>query len=445
MAHLGKYTRADTGHLFAHYERKKDDEGHYIKFGNKEIDTSRTYLNYNLATKRDMSQYAYLKKRLEDVKCLNRKDVNVMCDWVVTMPQDLRYLHPEKQEEFFKETYKFLANQYGEQNVLSAYVHLDETTPHMHFSFIPVVKDKKKGIDKVSAYQLFNKTTLQKFHPALKEYLERTLKVECNVLNGATENGNRTITELKASQATEKLQKLENSIQDSQEEFKEQLKKKIRLQGEINICQNELIEVNNGINDKREELKICQNELYKVNNSIQANNGTLKALQGEIEDKKKERDFFKAQKERAEKELNDVLEQIAFYKGDKSTALMSDFTLIMADDKHVQLSVIQKQIEELQHKYEQLKKQPPQIKTIEKIVEVKKEVPVEVKKEVNVDYKKDSEMLYKETLILLDAIDQVIKEAESNPELKKKLSDDSFKKLEDSWIQVARGGHNRSL
>lgn len=362
MAHLGKYTRADTGHLFAHYERKKDDEGHYIKFGNKEIDTSRTYLNYNLAPKRDMSQYAYLKKRLEDVKCLNRKDVNVMCDWVVTMPQDLRYLHPEKQEEFFKETYKFLADQYGEQNVLSAYVHLDETTPHMHFSFIPVVKDKKKGIDKVSAYQLFNKTTLQKFHPALKEHLERTLKIECNVLNGATENGNRTITELKTSQATEKLQKLENSIQDSQEEFKEQLKKKIRLQGEI-------------------------------------------------EDKKKERDFFKAQKERAEKELNDVLEQI----------------------------------EELQHKYEQLKKQPPQIKTIEKIVEVKKEVPVEVKKEVNVDYKKDSEMFYKETLILLDAIDQVIKEAESNPELKKKLSDDSFKKLEDSWIQVARGGHNRSL
>lgn len=368
MAHLGKYTRADTGHLFAHYERKKDDEGHYIKFGNKEIDTSRTYLNYNLALKRDMSQYAYLKKRLEDVKCLNRKDVNVMCDWVVTMPQDLRYLHPEKQEEFFKETYKFLAAQYGEQNVLSAYVHLDETTPHMHFSFIPVVKDKKKGIDKVSAYQLFNKTTLQKFHPALKEHLERTLKVECNVLNGATENGNRTITELKASQATEKLQKLENSIQDSQEEFKEQLKKKIRLQGEINICQNELIEVNNGINDKREELKICQNELYKVNNSIQANNDTLKALQGEIEDKKKERDFFKAQKERAEKELNDVLEQV----------------------------------NKLQSEYELLLKQPPQIKTIEnieKVVEVKKEVkvpvevPIEVKKEVlvykeiNVDYK----------------------------------------------------------
>lgn len=105
------------------------------------------------------------------------------------------------------------------------------------------------------------------------------------------------------------------------------------------------------------------------------------------------------QKDTAEKELNDVLEQIAFYKGDKSIALMSDFTLLMADDKHVQLPAIQKQIEELQRKYDQLKKQPPQIKTIEKVVEVKKEVkvpvevPVEVKKEVlvykeiNVDYK----------------------------------------------------------
>lgn len=92
-----------------------------------------------------------------------------------------------------------------------------------------------------------------------------------------------------------------------------------------------------------------------VNNSIQANNSTLKALEGEIEDKKKERDFFKLRKERAEKELNTVLEQIR----------------------------------ELQHKYEQMKMQPPEVKTIEKVVEVKKEVPVKVPVEVPVEVVKE--------------------------------------------------------
>lgn len=38
-----------------------------------------------------------------------------------------------------------MANRYGKENVVSAYVHLDETAPHIHFSFIPITKDKKKG------------------------------------------------------------------------------------------------------------------------------------------------------------------------------------------------------------------------------------------------------------------------------------------------------------
>lgn len=414
--HADKYTKSATGHMFKHYERARNEKGEYVKFGNRNIDLSRTHLNYNLAP--DHNQLEYLKERLSQVKCQNRKDVNVFCDWVITAPKELR---KENQKEFFDLAYKFMSERYGEQNVISAYVHMDETTPHMHFCFIPVYYDKKKDIYKVSAKQLLNKIELKCIHPQFQQYLDRCAVWgrDVNILNGATAGGNKTVAELKAEKYTEFYErKIEENRKEREEVYKElcdfkeeALKKKIRLQGEIEICKNELIEVNNGINNKREELKICQNELYKVNNSIQANNSTLKALEGEIENKKKERDFFKLRRERAEKELNVVLEQIG----------------------------------ELQHKYEQMKMQPPEVKTIEKVVEVKKEVPVEVKKEVNVDYKKDSEMFYKETLILLDAIDQVIKEAESNPELKKILSDDSFKKLEDSWIQVARGGHNRSL
>lgn len=147
--------------------------------------------------------------------------------------------------------------------------------------------------------------------------------------------------------------------------------------------------------------EVCMLEMRQLDLDRNINDKTnhIKVLQGEINDIKEKKDKYKQQKDTAEKELNDVLEQIAFYKGDKSIALMSDFTLLMADDKHVQLPAIQKQIEELQRKYDQLKKQPPQIKTIEKVAEVKKEVkvpvevPVEVKKEVlvykeiNVDYK----------------------------------------------------------
>ena len=47
-------------------------------------------------------------------------------------------LDERMQELFFEETYAFLSERYGAQNVISAYVHLDERSPHMHFAFVPV-------------------------------------------------------------------------------------------------------------------------------------------------------------------------------------------------------------------------------------------------------------------------------------------------------------------
>ena len=43
MAHVSKYVRAATGGLFAHYERKQDKTGNYIKLQNQEIDFSKTH------------------------------------------------------------------------------------------------------------------------------------------------------------------------------------------------------------------------------------------------------------------------------------------------------------------------------------------------------------------------------------------------------------------
>lgn len=87
MAHFAKYTAAAAGHLSKHYERAKDKNGDYIKFGNKDIDTDRTPENYNLAPDREGGQLAFIKQRLSEVKLQKRDDVKTLCDWVVTLPQ----------------------------------------------------------------------------------------------------------------------------------------------------------------------------------------------------------------------------------------------------------------------------------------------------------------------------------------------------------------------
>lgn len=153
MANAQKYTRAACGHLAAHYERRKDEKGEYVKFGNQDIDPQKTHLNYNLAPRRGVEQIDFIRQRTTEARTLKRDDVNVMCSWVVTLPEYRHHnqsLHvsPDKEQVerlFFERSYRFLCDRYGEQNVISAYVHKDEKTPHMHFAFVPVTEDKKRG------------------------------------------------------------------------------------------------------------------------------------------------------------------------------------------------------------------------------------------------------------------------------------------------------------
>lgn len=230
MAHYMKHPKTALGHLGKHYERGKDETSEYVKFGNPDIDPQRTHLNYNLAPQHD--QMDFIKQRLSEVYCLNRKDVNVMCSWVVTAPKDLAL---GQQEDFFKESYKFLENRYGKENVISSYVHLDETTPHMHFAFIPVVYDKKKDRYKVSAKERVNKFELKSFHSDYQEHLDKA-KIRCNVLNEATKEGNRSIEELKRQSATDRLQevteKTSKIISKAQEEVQSMKDSLIPLKAE---------------------------------------------------------------------------------------------------------------------------------------------------------------------------------------------------------------------
>lgn len=244
MAHLAKFTKAACGHMFKHYERAKGfnpDTGQveYIKFANQEINSQRTHLNYNLAVHQTMRQGDFIRKRCSEVKLQNRKDVNVMCCWVLTAPKNL----PEAERaDFFKASYDFMANRYGEENVISAYVHLDETTPHIHFAFIPISEDKKKGGYKVSAKEVITKHELQAFHQELSKHLEKVLGHSVGVLNGATKYGNRSISELKEKSALERVEKAE--IEACQSEKKAQ------------AARCELLSVNAKVEAATEELKI---------------------------------------------------------------------------------------------------------------------------------------------------------------------------------------------
>lgn len=198
MAHLEKCKANQVNGLCLHDSRAC--KGH----SNEEIDVERSHLNYNLAESiQPLNHNDFIKQRLSEVKCIKRADVNIMASWCVTLPKD----YQGDERAFFESAFSFMADKYGAKNVISAYVHNDEKTPHLHFKFMPIVEDK--GVEKVCFDKCVTRKDYQSFHKELKAHLESDLGIPCNILNGATENGNKSVLELKKQTLMEQNQELE--------------------------------------------------------------------------------------------------------------------------------------------------------------------------------------------------------------------------------------------
>jgi len=201
MAHVAKYTRGAIQGLSNHLDRKTENHS------NKDIDVSKSHLNYDL-NQNQGDTISRLNERLAQVYCMNRKDVKAVADWIVTLPKELEDRPADEQQQFFQATKDFLDKQYGEENNISANVHMDETTPHMHYAFVPVVYDEKKQREKVSAKIVLNRNHLQSFHDNLDKHLKAEIPqiYERGVVNGQTV-GVGTVEELKQLQGREKALK----------------------------------------------------------------------------------------------------------------------------------------------------------------------------------------------------------------------------------------------
>ena len=197
MAHLQKFTRGSVKAILEHDTRTAQHD-----YKNPDIDPKRTHENYSFIHD-NRTAIERLEQRLSEVKVQNRKDVNVLCSWVITKPFDVS---EEREEVFFKECYRFLTEKYGSRNVITADVHYDESTPHLHFTFVPTVANTRKYKDpnkkpryteKVCADELITREHLKTFHSELQKwFIDKGMEWAKSVSTGTT-TYNKSIAELK--------------------------------------------------------------------------------------------------------------------------------------------------------------------------------------------------------------------------------------------------------
>ena len=142
-----KLTRAKAMGAYRHNERKAKNHS------NKNIDSSKTELNYYIKK----NELSYIKefdriKEKYNLKGQIRSNSIIMCEMIFTSDQKFfDKIGYNESKRYFQESYNFICNykNLGEENIISAVIHMDEDTPHMHLLFIPVVHTTDKQENKI--------------------------------------------------------------------------------------------------------------------------------------------------------------------------------------------------------------------------------------------------------------------------------------------------------
>lgn len=206
--HKEGYPLSSIGKLIGHYTREMYEEGeakdkpveYPRRAGGGHIDTSRSHLNYQLG---ECHGVGWVRERLRNVYS-RPQDWNKpkMLDIVITLPADEP---PENARKFFEASYRSLCKQFGRKNnIVGAWVHMDEAQPHLHFAFLPIVDktmkknpEVKEGISTKAYFP--SKSSLQQMHKTTSKDVSEALGHRVAILNEATkqQGGNKSISQLK--------------------------------------------------------------------------------------------------------------------------------------------------------------------------------------------------------------------------------------------------------
>lgn len=157
---MEKYKRQDVSPIEKENERDENYQG-----SNPQIDSERTSGNYHIIY--PQSKYIeMINKRLSTLtlKRKIRSDAILMNSFVIGSDGEFfKGMRAWEQHAFFEDCARFFMDKYGYENMLSAVVHVDETTPHMHLNFVPI------NDGRLSSKSLFDRQKLSKLQTELWE------------------------------------------------------------------------------------------------------------------------------------------------------------------------------------------------------------------------------------------------------------------------------------
>ncbi len=194
VAHMQKYSN-NLGGLKSHNER--DTKNH----SNENIDISKRSENVELVSSRDSEKsYEFEFKKLMEQKYDHRtkngelrkiRENQVKFNSFVfsASPEFFEKKSKKQQIKYFEDCKKYLETKINSENIISAKIHFDETTPHMHLVVVPLTNDGR-----LSSKEIFNKQFLRDLQEDCPQFLKNNGH---EITRGENSNGlNKRISDL---------------------------------------------------------------------------------------------------------------------------------------------------------------------------------------------------------------------------------------------------------
>lgn len=206
VLHMDKFKKEAARGIQSHNRRERESHS------NPDIDYDRSAANYELHESASSNYAEAIQNRIDDLLLVKavRKDAVRMCGLIVTSDKTFfDGLTPEETRRFFEESKAFLTEFVGAENVVSAMVHMDEKTPHMHFLHVPVTPDGR-----LNANKIYTRQSLRKLQSELPAHLQsRGFVIE----RGVEQTPGSAKKHLATREFKQQQEALEKLIQESEE------------------------------------------------------------------------------------------------------------------------------------------------------------------------------------------------------------------------------------
>lgn len=290
-------------------------------YENADVDLTKSYMNYDLINANSIDFNQKIDEKIEqnyNGKRKIRKDAIKHVDGIIT--SDNRFFSGKSDKDikqFFEDSKAFLCEEYGEDNLLYATVHLDEATPHMHFGFVPLTEDGRLSAKEV----LGNKKALTEFQDRFNHYINhKGHDLKRGTSKHKTERQHREVeqykrdTEYYKNRKDEEVQKVvyfKTLVKDNELQFES-------IQSQLETVKNKHNKMSKAI-DRFEQKKLpkLKDEFYDIKNRTTEEKTKLKTLKQDIDQSEDKLKGLNADINHKQQAFNDLEAHIAQIRAKK--------------------------------------------------------------------------------------------------------------------------------